>query len=275
MRNGVSALGLTAGDEWPYERIPFIGRSTGQTVSLYSIEWLDYNQDGAIDGGDVQWVGDNSDYRVVNMPAFDGVKPKRDFQGYQLVFNKRYSNRWQMLGSFLYTHSEGMANRIYSQDMNFEGPMVTDNNWMSTLNYTINNMTGPLPFTPKFEFKLSGSYTVPGVEVDLGARFRMHSGRPAWQLEGIPEHSPVGRILRAASSAPASARSSRRRRPSTIRASRSSTSGSRRPSTSPSTERSTSSSTCSTSSTPTLRTPSTTSGSSARSAASSHPAPSD
>ncbi|MGZ5470037.1 MAG: hypothetical protein ACXWG5_12860, partial [Candidatus Aminicenantales bacterium] len=125
-------------------------------------------------------------------PAFDGVKPKRDFQGYQLVFNKRYSNRWQMLGSFLYTHSEGMANRIYSQDMNFEGPMVTDNNWMSTLNYTINNMTGPLPFTPKFEFKLSGSYTIPGIEVDLGARYRMHTGRPAWQLEGIPEHSQWG-----------------------------------------------------------------------------------
>ena len=191
MRTGVTALGLSAGDEWPYERIPFTTLE-GQTVSLYSIEWLDYDQNGVVDGNDVRWVGDNSDYRVVNMPAFDGVKPKRDFQGYQLVFNKRYSNRWQMLGSFLYTHSEGMANRIYSQDMNFEGPMVTDNNWMSTLNYTINNMTGPLPFTPKFEFKISGSYTVPVVELDLGARFRMHTGRPAWQLEGIPEHSQWG-----------------------------------------------------------------------------------
>jgi hypothetical protein len=95
-----------------------------------------------------------------------------------------------MLGSLLYTHSSGMANRVYAQSMNFEGPMVTDNNWMSTLNYTINNMTGPLPFTPKFEFKLSGSYTVPGIEVDLGARFRLHTGRPVWQLEGIPQHSP-------------------------------------------------------------------------------------
>ena len=191
MRTSVSALGLTAGDEWPYERIPFTTLE-GQTVDLYSVEWLDFNQDGKIDGGDVQWVGNNSDYKVVNMGAFDGIKPKRDFQGYQLVFNKRWSNRWQMLGSFLYTHSSGMANRIYSQSMNFEGPMVTDNNWMSTLNYTINNMTGALPFTPKFEFKLSGSYTIPGIEVDLGARFRLHTGRPVWELEGIPQHSQWG-----------------------------------------------------------------------------------
>lgn len=191
MRNDVPALGLSSGDEWPYERVPFTTLE-GQNVELYGIEWLDYDGSGEIDDADVAWVYDNSDYRVVNMPAFDGVKPKRDFQGYQLVFNKRYSNRWQMLGSFLYTHSTGMANRIYSQDMNFEGPMVTDNNWMSTLNYTINNMTGPLPFTPKFEFKLSGSYSIPVVEVDFGARFRLHTGRPVWRLEEIPVRSQWG-----------------------------------------------------------------------------------
>jgi outer membrane receptor protein involved in Fe transport len=178
-------------EEWAYERVPFTTLD-GRTVDLYSIQWLDYDESGTIDGLDVRWVGQHSDYKVVNMGAFDGVKPKRDFQGYQFVFNKRYSNRWQMLGSFLYTHSDGMANRIYSQSMNFEGPMVTDNNWMSTLNYTVNNMTGPLPFTPKFEFKISGSYTVPVVDVDLGARFRMHTGRPVWQLEGIPQHSEWG-----------------------------------------------------------------------------------
>lgn len=188
LRTGVPALDLAAGDYWPYDRVPFTDLD-GNVVELYSIKWLDYNQDGEVDGSDIHWIGQNSDYRVENMGSFDGIKPKRDFQGYQLVFNKRYAHRWQMLGSFLYTHSKGMANRIYSQDMNFEGPMVTDNNWMSSLNYTVNNMTGPLPFTPKFEFKLSGSYTIPGVEVDLGARFRLHTGRPVWELVDVPVHS--------------------------------------------------------------------------------------
>jgi len=83
--------------------------------------------------------------------------------------------------------------------MNAEGPMFTDNTWMGSLNYTINNMEGPLPFVPKFEFKLSGSYTIPYIELDLGARFRLHTGRPIWILEEIPVHSewanPEGGVL--------------------------------------------------------------------------------
>ena len=206
LRTSVPGLGLAAGDEWLYDRVPFeslegkTDTTPGKMVDLYSIKWLDYDQNGVVDAEDIRWIGNNNDFKVTNMEPFDGIKPKRDFQGYQLVFNKRFSNRWQMLGSFLFTHSSGMANRIYNQDMNFEGPMVTDNNWMSTLNYTINNMTGPLPFTPKFEFKVSGSYTIPGIDVDLGARFRMHSGRPVWRLEGgIPIHTatnnPPGGVI--------------------------------------------------------------------------------
>jgi outer membrane receptor protein involved in Fe transport len=189
MATSVPALGLVAGQMWPYERVPYTTLD-GKTVQLYSIKVLDYNGDGVVDAADVAWVGANSNYQVMNMSAIQsliGAKAKRDYQGYQLVFTKRYSNRWQMLGSLLYSHSNGMADRLYSQDMNFEGPMVTDNNWMSSLNYTINEMTGPLPFTPKFELKISGSYTIPKVELDLGLRFRMHTGRPIWQLEGISQ----------------------------------------------------------------------------------------
>jgi len=189
MRTSVPALGLSAGDFWPYDRVSYTTLE-GKTVELYSIKVLDYNGDGVADAADVAWVGANSAYQVMNMSAIQsliGAKAKRDYQGYQLVFTKRYSNRWQMLASLLYSHSNGMANRIYSQDMNFEGPMVTDNNWMSSLNYTVDNMTGPLPFTPKFELKISGSYTIPKVELDLGLRFRMHTGRPVWQLEALSE----------------------------------------------------------------------------------------
>jgi len=184
--------------EWEYERVPFTTAS-GQTVQLYSIKWKDYNGDGAIDGGDIRWIGENSTYKVVNMDAYDGIKPKRDYMGFQLVFNKRYSHRWQMLGSILYSKSEGMANRIFGNSMNAEGPMFTDNTWMGSLNYTINNLEGPLPFTPKLEFKVSGSYTVPYIELDLGARFRFHSGRAIWTLEEIPVHSewanPPGGVI--------------------------------------------------------------------------------
>jgi hypothetical protein len=114
------------------------------------------------------------------MPTFDGVKPKRDYQALQFVWKKRYADRWQALGSFVYSTSTGIGRRSFRQDFNVEGPMFYDDNWMGTLNYTINNLTGLLPFTPQYEFKLSGSYTIPKIDVDVGGRFRTHSGRPFW-----------------------------------------------------------------------------------------------
>ena len=70
--------------------------------------------------------------------------------------------------------------------------MFYDDNWMGTLNYTINNLTGLLPFTPQYEFKLSGSYTIPKVDIDVGGRFRTHSGRPFWQQESYPQLTQFG-----------------------------------------------------------------------------------
>ena len=188
-----TALGLHAGDIWPYDRKPSTTLD-GTSVDLYSIQVLDYNGDGVVNGLDVAWIGSNSGSQVMNLdsPAVQrliGSKTKREFTGYQLVLNKRYSNRWQLLGSLLFSSSTGFGDRIFAQDMNFEGTMVTDNNFMGSLNYTINNLTGTLPFTPKFELKISGSYTIPKVELDLGLRFRMHTGRPVWELQSLNELS--------------------------------------------------------------------------------------
>lgn len=184
-------INRVTGLEWEYERVPFVTES-GDTVDLYSIKWLDYNGDGVIDGSDVAWVGTNTSYRVENMQTYDGKKPQRTYQALQLVLNKRYSNRWQGLGSIVYSWSNGTAQRTMRQNDNMMGPMVTDDTWMGSLNYTINNMDGPLPFVPKLELKASGSYTVPYVELDLGLRFRMHTGRPLWKLENYAVHSQWG-----------------------------------------------------------------------------------
>ena len=179
------------GQQWEYERVPFT-TSAGQHVSLYSVAFRDYNGDGALDGEDVAWVGQHNTSRVENMPAFDGVKPKREYQGLQFVMTKRYSDRWQGLASLLFSNSDGLSRRSFRQDFNVEAPMFYDDNWMGSLNYTVNNLEGPLPFTPKYELKLSGSYKVPRVEVDLGLRYRINSGRAMWLLEDYPLHTEFG-----------------------------------------------------------------------------------
>ncbi len=184
-------INRVTGEEWEYERVPFQTLS-GQQVMLYSVVERDYDGNGVIDSDDIAWIGDNTTSRVQNMPTLDGIKARRDYHGLQLVLNKRYSDRWQALASFLYSRSYGMARRSLRQDVNVEGPMFWDDNWMSSLNQTINNLDGPLPFTPKYEFKLSGSYLIPRLEFDVGARLRMHSGRPLWQLENYPQHTQFG-----------------------------------------------------------------------------------
>jgi hypothetical protein len=186
-------INSVTGQQWEYERVPFV-TETGQTVELYSIKWLDYNGDGVIDGSDIAWIGENTSYRVENMQTYDGKKPQRTYHALQLVFNKRYSNRWQGLASVVYSWSDGTAQRTMRQSDNMMGPMVTDDTWMGSLNYTINNMDGPLPFVPKLELKASGSYTIPYVELDLGVRFRMHTGRPLWKLENYAVRSQWGGI---------------------------------------------------------------------------------
>jgi hypothetical protein len=99
----------------------------------------------------------------------------------------------------LVSNSTGMGRRSFRQDFNVESPMFYDDNWMGNLNYTINNLEGPLPFTPTFELKLSGSYKIPTAEVDLGVRYRMHSGRPIWRIQDYPLHTqwatPPGGVI--------------------------------------------------------------------------------
>jgi hypothetical protein len=191
-------INRVTGQEWEYERVPFV-TTAGQTVMLYSVVPRDYNGDGVIDGADVQWVHDHNSSRVQNMPTYDGIAPKRDYHGLQLVFNKRFSGRWQALASFLYSRSSGIGRRTIRQDINVQGPEFWDDTWLGSLNDTINNLDGQLPFTPRYEVKLSGSYRIPRLEVDLGARFRMHTGRPMWQLEAYPVHTafadPAGGVI--------------------------------------------------------------------------------
>jgi len=113
------------GQQWDYERIPY-DTLAGQHVMLYSVAQRDYNGDGAVNGDDIAWIGDNTTYQVQNMPTFDGVKPKRDYQALQFVWKKRYADRWQALGSFVYSTSSGIGRRSFRQDFNVEGPMFYD-----------------------------------------------------------------------------------------------------------------------------------------------------
>ena len=150
------------GQEWEYERIPFT-TSAGQQVMLYSVVHKDYDGDGVVDGARRRrGSSDNGTSRVQNMPAFDGVKPKRDYHGaparLQQEVLRPVAGAWRP--SCTRTRMASAAARS-GRTSTSRRPMFYDDNWMGNLNYAVNNLEGPLPFTPKYELKLSGSYKIP------------------------------------------------------------------------------------------------------------------
>jgi outer membrane receptor protein involved in Fe transport len=167
----------------------------GQEVSLYSIVLKDYDGNGEVNGDDIRWIDDHQDFQWRNMPDFPNyaggptVNALRNFDGLQLTFKKRYSSRWQLMGSLLYNSSDGFAgrNKRQDQDYNMEGTNIWSDQWLGGINQTVNNMEGPMPFTPRFEFKINGNYTIPKIEMDVGLRFRYHTGRPAWVLADVAQ----------------------------------------------------------------------------------------
>jgi outer membrane receptor protein involved in Fe transport len=176
---------VTGGD-WEWDRVPYTTRD-GNTYDVWSIKLKDYNGDGAVDVEDARWVTTHQDSEVRNLGSIDGIDPDREYQGFQLVVQKRQANRWQLAGSVLYSDGQGVAPRTTDQNWYIEGPMIMDTPFVASPNQLVNNMQGHLPMLPKFAVKLAGSYTLPKAEVDLGFRLRYNTGRPFWPVEVVPQ----------------------------------------------------------------------------------------
>jgi len=175
------------GEDYQWEEVPYT-TWTGDHTNVFQIVLEDFNGDGTIDYGDVEFIFDNTQYNARNMKSVAGQNADRTYQGIQLTFTKRYSNRWQALASFNWTDTDGVAPRTVDQNWYIDGPMVMDTPFGSTLNHFVNNLSGPLLMTPKFMFKLAGSYTIPVIETDFGLRIRYDTGRAIFPIETVPSY---------------------------------------------------------------------------------------
>jgi hypothetical protein len=173
------------GEFYDWEELPFT-TWTGYETSIWQIVPKDYNGDGAVDINDWDFVLDNNFYKVVNAGDFAGGDPDRTYTGLQLVLNKRYSNRWQGLAAINWTKTDGFYPRVVDQNWYIDGPVTMNTPFGSTLNHFQNNLEGPALMTPEWALKISGSYTIPGIETDLGLRLRWDSGRPIFPVQSIP-----------------------------------------------------------------------------------------
>ena len=112
-------------------------------------------------------------------------KPYRKYDGVEVLFNKRFSNRWQLLASYVYGRAWGSLNNNFGGDIGGAGNTFDPNFWT--------NAEGNSQFDPTHMVKLQGSYVIPWIEVSLNGYFRAITGN-SWTAQARTPLYNQGRI---------------------------------------------------------------------------------
>jgi hypothetical protein len=90
----------------------------------------------------------------------------RTYNGVQFTFNKRMSNRWQLLASYVYSQTKGTMDNGFGDDIGWANT-TSPNAWI--------NRDGPTTVDPTHMLKLQGSYILP-FDIWFNAYFSYISG---------------------------------------------------------------------------------------------------
>ena len=100
-----------------------------------------------------------TDYLITNIrkdPAlFPWIleEPYRKYEGIEVLFNKRFSSRWQLLASYVYGKATGTVNNSFGGDIGWGGAKSDPNAWI--------NAEGNLTSDPTHMIKIQGTYVLP------------------------------------------------------------------------------------------------------------------
>ncbi len=86
-----------------------------------------------------------------------GIEPKRTYDGLQLVLNKRFSNRWMLMASYVYSQAKGNNDNPYNSG---QGSNLGSGNLYTDPNFQINS-EGRLTIDPTHEVKVQGLVVLP------------------------------------------------------------------------------------------------------------------
>ncbi len=114
--------------------------------------------------------------------------PYRKYQGLEVLFNKRFSNRWQFLASFLYSVCKGTIDNGQADDIgwNTRRSMIAGDP-----NYWI-NADGHSTFDPTYQIKVQGTYVLP-LDISLSAYYHAVTGQ-SWTQEFRTKTLAQGRV---------------------------------------------------------------------------------
>jgi hypothetical protein len=117
---------------------------------------------------------DEHEYVIKNIkegdPGIGSNTPYRRYWGFEFMFNKRFSNKWQLLASYVYSKAYGTLNNDFADDIGWEDDVESPNFWI--------NADGNSTFDPTHMLKVQGTYVLP-FGIYLNAYFRAITG-DAW-----------------------------------------------------------------------------------------------
>jgi len=145
-----------------YEPIDYYVSPLGESFTIYELT-----------------SGDAHEYQIENIkqgsdrPYVKG-KAYRKYQGVEFLFNKRFSNKWQLMLSYLYSKTKGTVDNGWGDDIGWN---KRDSLQMGDPNYWI-NADGNATFDPTHMLKIGGTYILP-FDISFSASFRAITGS-AW-----------------------------------------------------------------------------------------------
>jgi hypothetical protein len=114
----------------------------------------------------------------------------RKYRGVEFLFNKRFSSRWQVLASYVWSKAWGTADNRWVADIGWN---FHDNLSPADPNYWT-NADGNSTYDPTHMIKVQGTYIIPRVEVALNFYFRGISGNP-WTTRYRSPLLAQGRVI--------------------------------------------------------------------------------
>lgn len=126
------------------------------------------------------------DYLITNIKKEGWIldDPYRKYWGIELLFNKRFSNRWQMLASYVYSHATGTMDNGFADDIGYGGAVGDPNFWT--------NAKGTLTYDNTHMVKIQGTYVLP-FDINFNVYFRGITGS-AWTTQYRTTRYNQGRI---------------------------------------------------------------------------------
>jgi hypothetical protein len=112
-------------------------------------------------------------------------KPYRKYHGIQFMFNKRFSNRWQLWASYTLSKAWGTTDNGFADDIGYGGNVYDPNFWI--------NSDGNSTYDPTHMIKVQGTYVIPKIELSVNVYYHGITGN-AWTTRYRTSRFTQGRI---------------------------------------------------------------------------------